>query len=125
MGGSINMEDKQTNIEIGARIRSLRIKQGIKSSELALKLNISPQSLTLIQSGKIALSVGRLKEVAQALGVMWYEVLGFDTSSLCHDKTVNLTKEIQEYQDKYNKSQDQVILLQQKLLTQQRNNNLK
>lgn len=119
------MEDKQTNIEIGARIRSLRIKQGIKSSELASKLNISPQSLTLIQSGKIALSVGRLKEVAQALGVMWYEVLGFDTSSLCHEKTVQLTNEIKEYRTKYETALEENVKLNQKLLTKERSHRYK
>jgi len=57
------------NYNLGFYIRTLRIEEKIKGSELAAKLGISRQELLQIEKNQTVLSPKRAKEIAELMGV--------------------------------------------------------
>lgn len=56
-------------INIGGRIRALRIEGGTSLRAFAKLLGVSPATLSLVETGKTELSVGRLRRIAELLGI--------------------------------------------------------
>jgi transcriptional regulator with XRE-family HTH domain len=57
------------DIEIGRKIRTLRLERGLSQSRLADGIGLSFQQLQKYESGANRVSAGRLQRVAQLLGV--------------------------------------------------------
>src|SRR5690242_7989216 len=66
--------------ELGPRLRAIRLRQGIGLRELARRLDLSPSSISQIETGKIRPSVRTLYALASEFGVTVDEVL-FDGST--------------------------------------------
>ena len=61
--------------DLGPRLRAIRTRQGIGLRELARRLDLSPSSISQIETGKIRPSVRTLYALASAFGVTVDEVL--------------------------------------------------
>lgn len=67
--------------ELGPRLRAIRLARGIGLRELARRLQLSPSSISQIETGKIRPSVSTLYALASEFGVTVDEVLFTDTPS--------------------------------------------
>ena len=67
--------------ELGPRLRAIRLQQGIGLRELARRLDLSPSSISQIETGKIRPSVRTLYALASEFGVTVDEVLFNDVSA--------------------------------------------
>lgn len=63
-------------LEIGANIRCQRQKKGIKQKELADEVNVSPQHISHIETGRSQPSLSTLVEIANVLGTDLNTLLG-------------------------------------------------
>ena len=63
----MDMKDKLKNI--GITIKSYRLKAGISQEELAEKCDISRNSVSLIETGKINPTIIRIIDIATVLGI--------------------------------------------------------
>src|SRR5438094_9995249 len=61
--------------DLGPRLRAIRLRQGVGLRELARRLDLSPSSISQIETGKIRPSVRTLYALASAFGVTVDEVL--------------------------------------------------
>src|SRR3954454_17426307 len=66
--------------ELGRRLRAIRLRQGVGLRELARRLDLSPSSISQIETGKIRPSVRTLYALASEFGVTVDEVL-FDAAA--------------------------------------------
>lgn len=57
------------------KLKSIRVLKGVKQKEMALKLGISPQYLSRLESGRIDLKLSTLKQIALILGVSISELI--------------------------------------------------
>lgn len=57
------------DIEIGRKIRTLRLERGLSQSRLAVGIGLSFQQLQKYESGANRVSAGRLQKIADLLGV--------------------------------------------------------
>lgn len=64
-----NMEMKDRLKNIGISIKSERLRRGISQEELAEKCDISRNSVSLIETGKINPTIIRIIDIANVLGV--------------------------------------------------------
>ena len=64
-----NMESKDRLSNIGISIKSERLRRGISQEELAEKCDISRNSVSLIETGKINPTILRVIDIARVLGV--------------------------------------------------------
>jgi transcriptional regulator with XRE-family HTH domain len=56
-------------ININDNIKLIRVSKGLKQTEVAEKLNISPQGYQAIESGKASVTFERLQELAEIFGM--------------------------------------------------------
>jgi transcriptional regulator with XRE-family HTH domain len=63
------MDNEQNRAEVGRRIKRLRQAQDITVHELAKRSNISAGYLSEVERGLSAVSVDKLKQVAEGLGI--------------------------------------------------------
>jgi transcriptional regulator with XRE-family HTH domain len=70
--------------DLGRRLRAVRLRQGIGLRELARRLDLSPSSISQIETGKIQPSVRTLYALASEFGVTVDEVL-FDQVPAAQD----------------------------------------
>src|SRR6476661_11235445 len=61
--------------DLGPRLRAIRLRQGVGLRELARRLDLSPSSISQIETGKIRPSVRTLYALASEFGVTVDEVL--------------------------------------------------
>src|SRR5256884_6855549 len=64
--------------DLGPRLRAIRLARGVGLRELARRLDLSPSSISQIETGKIRPSVRTLYALASELGVIVDEIL-FDS----------------------------------------------
>lgn len=69
-----------TNASVGARVRTLRERVGMKSQDLAKAVGVDPSAMSNIESGKRGVKTDELSRIAKALGVSPLAIL--DESSL-------------------------------------------
>ena len=74
---NISMSDKQRLKNIGINIKSERLRRNISQERLAELTNISRNSVSLIETGKINPTILKVLDIASALGT--------DISSLTKD----------------------------------------
>jgi transcriptional regulator with XRE-family HTH domain len=67
--------DADAASELGPRLRAIRLERGVGLRELARKLDLSPSSISQIETGKIRPSVRTLYALASEFGVTVDEVL--------------------------------------------------
>ena len=65
----MRMNDKTRLRNIGINIKSERIRKGISQEELAEKCDISRNSVSLVETGKINPTILRVVDIAKVLGV--------------------------------------------------------
>lgn len=68
-------EYDKTNKFLGKAIREARMKQGMSQMELAARLGISYQQVQKYEYGESQLTVPRLIQIAEALGIPWRIIL--------------------------------------------------
>src|SRR5437879_5738654 len=71
-GGNIHPDGPS---DLGPRLRAIRLRQGVGLRELARRLDLSPSSISQIETGKIRPSVRTLYALASEFGVTVDEVL--------------------------------------------------
>ena len=71
--GAPNTADAQS--DLGPRLRAIRLRQGVGLRELARRLDLSPSSISQIETGKMRPSVRTLYALASEFGVTVDEVL--------------------------------------------------
>jgi AcrR family transcriptional regulator/transcriptional regulator with XRE-family HTH domain len=64
-----------TDTAIGLRVRAARMRQGVSLRALSRDLDVSPGTMSQVETGKTRLSVVRLHQIAAALGMTPDEVL--------------------------------------------------
>lgn len=67
--------DTEAPSDLGPRLRAIRLRQGIGLRELARRLDLSPSSISQIETGKIRPSVRTLYALATEFGVTVDEIL--------------------------------------------------
>ncbi|MBC8233970.1 helix-turn-helix transcriptional regulator [bacterium] len=97
-------------VKLGKTIKSLRIETGLKQKELAEKIGISPNYLSLIENDKREPSISLIEKIAEVLNIpasyiMWHalerpknlpqEQINF------YDTMKDLLSEIQMLREKY------------------------
>lgn len=78
-GGTRQRRAGAEDLEIGRKIRALRLERGLSQSRLASGIGISFQQLQKYESGANRVSAGRLQKIAAFLGVpvtVFYEPSG-------------------------------------------------
>ncbi|MEM8986825.1 MAG: helix-turn-helix transcriptional regulator [Pseudomonadota bacterium] len=55
--------------DIGLLVRSLRLARDMKQERLAALIGVSQKTISLIENGRVATSIARLQEIAEALDV--------------------------------------------------------
>ena len=63
-----------TAIVLGAAIRSARTQAGIRLEDAAMTIGVSLQTLVDIEAGKPGVSIGKILQVAQGLGVSLFVI---------------------------------------------------
>ena len=66
---NVIMQTKDRLKNIGIRIKSERLRRGLSQEELAEKCDISRNSVSLIETGKINPTIIKILDIAQILGV--------------------------------------------------------
>lgn len=61
------MKDKKFSVQVGNYIAERRKKAGLSQPELADRLGVTPETISRMESGKITLSVERIREFAEIL----------------------------------------------------------
>ncbi|WP_072843862.1 helix-turn-helix domain-containing protein [Rhodococcus tukisamuensis] len=70
----------ERRMEVGARIRQLRIEQGLTQEALALESGVTRNVLIHVEHGRRGLLYERLFDIADVLGVSAGELLGGSSS---------------------------------------------
>ncbi len=66
---NISMESMKRLKNIGINVKSERLRKGLSQEELAEKCEISRNSISLIETGKINPTILRVIDIAKVLGV--------------------------------------------------------
>ena len=72
---------------IGAKIKKLRVQQGMTQKNLADKLFVSAQAVSRWENDEVEPSIGTITEMAKIFGVTADEILGIDSPILKEEKT--------------------------------------
>lgn len=70
------------DIEIGGRIRAVRIDRGMSQEKLAKGLGLSFQQVQKYEKGANRVSTGRAKEIAEIFGISLQELVGVGAADL-------------------------------------------
>jgi transcriptional regulator with XRE-family HTH domain len=69
------------DVEVGRRIRILRVDRGLSQDELGKALGVSFQQVQKYEKGINRLTVGRLKQIATVLKVTPHELIGWSDNN--------------------------------------------
>ncbi|MBX3165229.1 MAG: helix-turn-helix transcriptional regulator [Bacteroidetes bacterium] len=94
---------------IGKKLKTYRLKSGFTQEELAAKLNISFQSYSKIERDITDINLSRLLQIAKILKIQ--PALFFEANDSNSEKTIN------ELQQTISKKNDEIMSLQQQLIT--------
>lgn len=86
--------------KIGARIREIRISQGLKQGELADMLEMERSNFTRIESGKQIPNDKNLEKIAQVLNVSLKDLYDFDHLKSDKDLKTQIKKEVETLSSK-------------------------
>lgn len=105
---------------IGENIKKLRELKNITREQLASDLNMSLSNYSKIERSEIDLTISRLSEIANLLGVDVSQILNFDTSQIFNIHNNNLVQgagakaehmhfHTDDYKDKYIKMLEEEV----------------
>jgi transcriptional regulator with XRE-family HTH domain len=63
------MNSPETEADVGARLRALRVNAGLSQRQLALRAKVSNATISMIEAEKVSPSVSALRQILAALGV--------------------------------------------------------
>lgn len=72
-------------VSLGARVRDLRLGQGITLRELARRIGVSAATVSQLEHGHTGISIRRLSQIAEALGVPVLQLMGADSAAPVRD----------------------------------------
>lgn len=72
--GSVR-HDEVVELGVGSRVRAARLRRGVSLRALSRDLNISPGTMSQVETGKSGLTVARLQQIATALGMTAEQLL--------------------------------------------------
>ncbi len=72
----MDAETTVAHTDIGSRVRAARVRHGVSLRALSRDLAVSPGTMSQVETGKTRLTVVRLHQIADALGITADEVLG-------------------------------------------------
>ncbi len=87
-------------ILLGKRIKELRIKKGIKQEQLAEMVELEPNSISNIETGKNYPSFMTLEKIIDVLGVTFIDVFKFEQHQASTDLIYEITKMLNENPEK-------------------------
>ena len=73
----LNRQDEKTRREIANKFREIRLKKGLKQTDVAKKAGLNSNYYAKVERGEAIPSVITLKKVLGALGVKSSEILSF------------------------------------------------
>lgn len=76
-------------MEIGMKIKDLRIKKNIPVSEIASKMNVTPQAIYNYEQGKNKPNIDVLKKYSEILNVELNELLDIETNHFVDREPLN------------------------------------
>ncbi|MCV7229422.1 MerR family transcriptional regulator [Mycolicibacterium komossense] len=77
--GDAEVPDAGTGLpDVGARTKLLRQRAGLSLRDLAGRIGMSPSALSAFERGNSSPNIGRLSQVAHAIGITTNELLGVD-----------------------------------------------
>ncbi len=109
---------------IGKKIKRLREIKGFKQEHMSDLLNISQQSYSNIENGKIDVHFSKIEQIAEAFDMSVESLVGFDDKNILNNygelngnQIIHQTnhfpeKIIQLYEDKIKLLEDKVMLLE-------------
>ena len=109
---------------IGKKIKRLREIKGFKQEHMSDLLNISQQSYSNIENGKIDVHFSKIEQIAEAFDMSVESLVGFDEKYILNNygevsgssNTIGINhfpeKVIQLYEDKIKLLEDKVLLLE-------------
>lgn len=105
--------------KLGGRIREIRKLKKISQADIAAQLDISITAFSKIERGLTNISINRLEEIAQILGIsiinLLFEPIQENTIQSQNELYIQLEKEL-EYSKELLKAKDEIIdLLKNKL----------
>lgn len=66
------------NVELGLRLRALRLRAGLSQRALAKKVNVASATISLMEAGKTSPSVGSLKRILEGIPIGLSEFFDFE-----------------------------------------------
>ena len=85
----------ENNIEIGDRIKEIRIQRGIKQKDLAKILDMPVSTLANYETNRRPVSLETLKKISEALEVPLESILGIKTMDVRYYKLNQITEEFE------------------------------
>lgn len=67
----MNFTDEVFNNAVSLFLKTIRIKNGITESELAILLNVSQQQVSRYENGKTKLTIERVNQYLEIFGLNW------------------------------------------------------
>lgn len=77
-GVEVSAASVGTSTSVGAKVRHARTARGLSLRALAQSIEVSPATLSQIENGKTGLTVDRLNDIADALGISPAKILEVD-----------------------------------------------
>jgi transcriptional regulator with XRE-family HTH domain len=113
----------QQTMDIGNKIKKLREIKGLKQEFMAEQLNISQQSYSNIENGKIDVPFSKLETIAEVLGIKIEDLISFDEKFILNNYGEIKGNQIgqnlfpqeikQLYEDKIKLLEDKISLLEE------------
>jgi transcriptional regulator with XRE-family HTH domain len=86
---------------IGETIRKIRISRGIEQVELAERIGVTQGHLSKIETGKVNVSIDKLKKISEALGINDSLIFAYNlTEAKLDDENIvigHISKELREF----------------------------
>jgi len=78
-------------MQLHEKIRFFRRSKKFTQEQIAEKLNITPVAYSNIERGESGVSMKRLEEIAEAMGVEWLDIVSFGEKNVIvlHGNTIN------------------------------------
>jgi transcriptional regulator with XRE-family HTH domain len=107
------LPEKYDRVEVGRRIKRLRQSQEITVQDLAKRSAISPGYISEVERGLSAISVDKLMQVADGLGVRLETILGDEPEDGAADNVVRIPAALSAAADRLNLSHRATLTLLQ------------
>lgn len=107
------LPEKYDRIEVGRRIKRLRQTQDITAQELAKRSRVSAGYLSEVERGLSAVSVDKLMQIAEGLGLSLDDLLGEATKTVSGENVIPIPAALSAAADQLNLSHRATLTLLQ------------